>query len=161
MARLNRANERGRRGGSSSALASAVLWSCCRAAQRAFQTFLSLFTVLHQHPPMTSHSQLLISNQCRVLNPPPSFFSLAPWASWSVDWFAQMTTATLRFSVRGKRLAKHPFLGQVFALPLPFAFSLGHASHLWHAKVWFSSKAGLIAQILFTNLFPFSAKTWL
>lgn len=106
-------------------------------------------------PPMMSHSQLLISNQCWVPDPlHPSFFpSLPPWASWIVDWFTQMNTPTLYFSSlmtkNKKKNVRHPFLGQVFASPQPpsLCFSSCHASRLWHAKLRVPSKADPTTQI--------------
>lgn len=113
-------------------------------------------------PPMMSHSQLLISNQCWVLYPlHPSFLSHPGRAGLLTDphkWIPQHCTFPVNNKTRGEKKKrkqkenkkrKASFSGQSLctAPPLRLLFSPRHASHLWHARLWFPSKADPSAQI--------------
>ncbi len=71
---------------------------------------------------MMSHSQLLMSNQCWVLYPLHPSFLLHPGPAGLLTglhkWIPQHCTFPVNDRTN-KRHERHPFLGKVFALPLP------------------------------------------
>lgn len=97
-------------------------------------------------PPMMSHSQLVISNQCRVLHPPLSFFfspTLGQLDCWLLHTSEYPNTVLFQSTAKWEKQSKSSFsapcvcVASSFLLSLALSFFLWHASHLQHAKLCF------------------------